>query len=277
MLESAIKSLNLALPMLYCLATAVYAVLFFKEDSTARKATTPLLVVTVLFHFIYLVLLMVRFKHLPFANVFEAISTLAFAVAIVYLYIEFRTNVKTTGWFVLFIVFSFQLISSLYIVHSEEIHPLLISKWFVLHTSLALLGYSAFATSAVFAFLYLMLYHQIKWKRFGVVYSRLPSLEILTDMNQTVALFGFVLLAIAVLVGMAWSNRVEIGFWRDPKFLVAIITLLIYGFSIAGRRFWNWQGKRVAYLTLLGFAIIVFSLMVVNLLFETFHSFSVTT
>jgi hypothetical protein len=42
---------------------------------------------------------------------------------------------------------------------------------------------------------------------------------------------------------------------------------------MVGRKFWGWSPRRVAFASLAGFAVILFSFVVVNLVFTSFHGF----
>ncbi len=61
---------------------------------------------------------------------------------------------------------------------------------FGLHAGMAILGYSAFAVSAIYGFLFLLLYHDLKSTHFGLIYRRLPSLDVLAKMNIRAAVLG---------------------------------------------------------------------------------------
>ena len=174
--------LVVALPLLYAGVVAVYAVTFFGNNNPLERLKRPLLIALILVHFVYLNLRTFAFEHPPITTVFEILTLLAASMSVAYLYIEYRTNVRNTGLFVLFLAFIFQTVSSLYVkdllVIPDYLHSLLLG----FHVSTALLGYTALALSAVYGLLYLMLYHEIRSSRFGMVYNRLPNLETLEIM-----------------------------------------------------------------------------------------------
>jgi ABC-type uncharacterized transport system permease subunit len=179
--DSLINILNISLPTLYALAWADYALLFFRDDAFAEKTASWLLYFTGTLHGISLLLLTIHQPHLPVATVFEAFSLLAFSVLVVYLLIESRIGVRTTGFFIVGFVFAFQLVSSAFITRPTEVNPLLADPSFVLHASTAVLGYSGMAISAIYGLLYLMLFYDIKKHRFGLIYKQLPSLEVMAN------------------------------------------------------------------------------------------------
>jgi ABC-type uncharacterized transport system permease subunit len=195
--ETFINTLNIILPTLYALAWADYALLFFRNDNFAEKTAPWLLYLTGILHGLDLLLRGLHFRHYPVATVFEAFSLLAFSVLVVYILIEWRTGVRTTGFFIVAFVFIFQLVSSAFITPPPtDINPLLADPSFVLHASTAVLGYSGMAISAVYGLLYLMLFYDIKKSRFGIIYKQLPSLEVMANFTYRAATLGFIFLSV---------------------------------------------------------------------------------
>ena len=116
--------------------------------------------------------------------------------------------------------------------------------------TLAILAYAAFALSFVLSILYLIQSRQIRRGRTGLLFSRLPPLEVLGRMNRTSVSIGLAVLALSVVLGLVWAER----FWTtlaDPKVEWAVLTLLVYGLLLwMDRR--GWEGPRVALLSILG-------------------------
>jgi len=142
---------------------------------------------------------------------------------------------------------------------------------FALHVTLAILAYAAFTFSFVLSILYLIQDRQIRRRRTGLLFSRLPALEVIGRMNRTSVTIGLAVLTVALVLGVFWAEVV----WRslaDPKVEWAVLTILIYGFLLwMDRR--GWEGPRVAVLSILGFGVMLFSYTIVNLYFSRTHSF----
>ena len=234
-MESGIQAQNIILPTLYALLWADYALLFFRNDLFAERTAKHLLRITVGAHAIYLMMRSVTYHHFPFATVFEAFSVLAFSVIALYLVIESRIGVRTTGFFIIGIVFVFQIISSAFVEAPESFSDLLWEPAFILHVTTALLGYSGMAISAVYGLLYLMLFYDIKKHRFGLIYKQLPSLEVMSSFTYRSATLGLVFLTIAMVGGLALLVRVYGTYWSwDPKLMITFIAWLIYSLCVAG-------------------------------------------
>lgn len=229
----------------------------------------------IILHLVYLLDRTVAFDHPPVTTVFEIFTVLSFCIAAAYMFIERRSKAKETGYFILNIAFFFQVGSSLFIKDLLEVPEILRSNWFGLHVTSALLGYAAITISAVYGFLYLMLYHQIKVNNLGVIYKKLPNLETLEKMNFTAVTMAFGLLTLAIIVGFIWLQRTFSDYsLSDPKLIGTLIIWGVYGIGIIAKKTGELKGRKVMILSVAGFVIAVFSMTVINMFFSGFHKFN---
>jgi ABC-type transport system involved in cytochrome c biogenesis permease subunit len=272
--RSFVDILVVALPLLYAGVVAAYGVSFFRGGAQLERWKFVSIVAVVVAHGVYLSLRTVAFDHPPITTVFEIMTMLAFSIAVGYLYIETRTGTTNTGFFILLVAFLFQTSSSVFIKDlttvPEYLHSLVLGS----HVSAALLGYTAISLSAVYGLLYLLLYHEIKSNRFGVIYTRLPNLELLESMSYRAEVFGFAMLTIGILVGVLWLPRVfsTFSYW-DPKLVGSVVIWILYAGGLAAKRRFGWQGKKTMILSLVGFAFVFLSMTVINLYLSGFHTF----
>lgn len=269
-----LKLIEIILPILYFSTVWAYAKAFFSGSKRAENLKTPFLSITLLSHTVYIILRAAAFSHPPITSVFEIFSLIAFTVTISYAYIEIRTQNRTTGYFILMLPFFFQFFSSVFIREQEHIPPIFHNNMLGIHVSSALLGMTAITLSAVYGLLYLMLYHDIKSSQFGVIYKRLPNLEVLERMSFIATIFGFFLLTIAIVIGLVWLPREVSNFsYTDPKLFGTIAVWLIYAAGFAARTVAGWHGRRIIVLSMFGFALAIFSMTIINILFTSFHRF----
>jgi ABC-type uncharacterized transport system permease subunit len=273
-MKTVIDAFTIVLPVLYFWTVWAYAKAFFKDSVLAKRVKTPLLLITLAVHLAYLLLRTVLFDHPPITTIFEIMSIISFSIAAAYAVIEFQTKVKNTGYFILILAFLFQLFSSLFIEDLSEVKPILRSYLLGIHVSSALLGYAAIAISAVYGFLYLMLYHHIKSSRFGVIYTKLPNLETLERMSMLSIVVGFSFLTIAISVGLFWLPRAFEHFsYFDPKLIGTVFIWAMYGVGLGAKRTIGWQGRKIMILSIIAFAVSFFSLTIINVYFSAFHKF----
>lgn len=265
---------NFVLPVCYTLTVWSYAKAFFSDSLLHKKLNTPFLLVTALGHISYLLARTWQFGHPPITTIPEIMTLIAFSITAAYIVIEYRTGVKNTGYFIMILAFLFQLGASLFIQDLVVVNPVLRSNLLGIHVLSALLGYTAIAISAVYALLYLMLYHNMKSSRFGAIYSKLPNLETLERLSFVSIALGFVLLSIAIVVGFIWLPKAFGDFsYFDPKLIGTITIWVLYAVGLFTKKTLGWQGRRMMLLSIAGFLISFFSLTIVNVFFSGFHNF----
>lgn len=273
-MNSFIDFLNGLLPFLYIITFAVYSYDFMKADKRLIHYKRLFLFITLLTHLIYLLVRTAAFDHPPITNVFEIFTVLAFSVAFSYFILELATDIRGTGLFIIIISIIFQIISSLFIEDLLEVKDVLRSHLLGSHVFTALLGYAGFTISAVYGFLYLILYKDIKLNKFGLIFNRLPSLEVLERLSYISAIIGFILLTIAMVIGVIWLPKAFPDFsYTDPKLISSFIVWLLYGIGILSKTFGKWRGKKVVVLSIIGFVMAIMSTMISNFLATSFHSF----
>jgi ABC-type transport system involved in cytochrome c biogenesis permease subunit len=273
-MRTVLEILTYFLPVCYFLTVWLYAKGFFSGAKSAERAKTRFLVFSLLTHLLYLVTRTSFLGHPPITSIFELMTLLSFCIAAAYLFLEQRTKVHETGYFILNLSFIFQLISSLFIRNEVNVNPILQSNWLGFHVTSALLGYAAIAISAVYGFLYLMLYHEIKASRFGVIYKKLPSLEVLEGLSSRATAFGFTLLTAAIVIGVLWLSRDIPDFsYFDSKLIGTFLIWILYGGGILAKRLAGWKGRKMMILSVSGFALAFFSLTIINIFFSEFHAF----
>ncbi len=273
MLQYFVDFVKISLPMLYLFTIFLYGLAFFLDEQFGIRNRTRFLVGTLIVHFIYLISHTILTGHPPVTSVFEIMTVVSFTIGVAYLYIEFRSHVKDTGMFILGLAFLFEVVSAAFINEYIQVKPALKSSVLGLHVASAMLGYSALTMSAVYGGLYLMMYHEIRSSKFGIVYRKLPDLQTLEKLSYRSIYLGFFFLTIVVLIGYVWLPQTIDNFsYSDPKLVITDIVWLIYLVAVLFRRIMRWTGRTVIIVSIVGFALTLASLMVVNAL-HSFHNF----
>jgi len=269
-----IRIFNAALPFLYILTFAFYAYDFFKGGERFSNAKRLSLFLTLFIHCSYLILRTVEFDHVPITNVFEIFTLLACTISFSYFVLELLTDIRGTGMFILIFSIIFQIISTLFIKDLMEVKPVLRNHFLGLHVVSAMLGYSGLTVSAVYGFLYYLLFNKIKKGDFGLLYERLPNLEIMERLSFVAAVIGFALLTIAIIMGALWLPKAFPNFSHfDPKLVITTLIWVMYGAGIISKLMGKLQGKKAILFTMIGFVLAMVSIAVSNFLAESFHTF----
>jgi ABC-type transport system involved in cytochrome c biogenesis permease subunit len=199
-----------------------------------------------------------------------------------YLYLELTTEERAMGVFILPIIVLLQIIP---VVHPgvENKDPILDSPWFWVHVSSLLFAYASFALAGMLGLVYMLQFKQIKKKHLGYFYTRLPSLQIVDDMNSRAVTVGWLFLTIGVVAGVIWAAQartlvpgdpnLQLMSLADPKVFIAVLTWAVYSFAVFARRTLGWSGRRAAWLSAVGFGIVLLNFLPVTYFVTTSHTF----
>jgi len=269
-----IHTINILLPFFYISTFAIYFYDFQQGGKKFENSKRVFLFITLIVHFFYLLLRTIEFDHPPITNVFEIFTVLAFAISFSYFILELVTDIRGTGPFIIIISIIFQIISTLFIQDLTEVKEVLRNNLLGIHVISALIGYSGITISAVYGVLYLILYNEIKLNKFGLIFNRLPSLEILERMSFIAAIIGFVFLTITIIIGIIWLPQAfpNITF-LDPKLIGTFAVWILYGIGLINKFMGKWRGKKLIILSIFGFSLAILSTMLTNFLAKSFHSF----
>jgi cytochrome c-type biogenesis protein CcsB len=101
----------------------------------------------------------------------------------------------------------------------------------------------------------------------STVFKLLPELNIVDELNHQLIMFGFLFLSVGIITGAVWANSAWGRYWGwDPKETWSLITWLIYAALLHFRMMRGWRGKRIAVLSIIGLAAVLFTYFGVNLL-----------
>jgi len=214
--------------------------------------------------------------HAPLSNMYESLVFFSWTIAVIYLVIERSYKNRIIGAFAMPIAFLAMAYASLSPNVSDRIQPLipaLKSNWLIAHVITCFLGYAAFAIAFGVSVMYL-----VKRRATGETEMRLlarfPDSDVLDEVTHQMVMFGFLFLSIGIITGAVWANSAWGSYWSwDPKETWSLITWFIYATLLHARMMRGWHGKRIAYLSIIGFMAVIFTYLGVNLL-PGLHSYA---
>lgn len=100
--------------------------------------------------------------------------------------------------------------------------------------------------------------------------------DLLDEVGYRSVAIGFPVFTLGALIfAMIWAQVAWTRFWGwDPKEVWALITWLFYAAFLHLRLSKGWHGEKSAWLAVVGFAIIMFNLVAVNLVIAGLHSYA---
>ena len=270
---------------LYLYALAALIFLFYTLTERKRLFTSALVVVGfgLLVHTAGLVGRTINIGRLPFTNMYEFTLFFAWGVILAYLITQRKHPVPLLGIVVMPVAVVLMAAASMMTTVARPLMPALQSYWLQSHVATAVLAYGAFGVSFGVGVLYLIRDAQpvalgstgsgTSTVMQGI--SLLPSTETLDKLLYRVVSFGFVFLTLVLITGAVWAEQAWGAWWSwDPKETWALITWLVYALFLHGRFTRGWQGRRTAWLAILGFAAVMFTLFGVTWLMPGLHSYS---
>src|SRR5207248_9133851 len=273
--------MNITPLVIYAAAMVAYGWHFTERNPLVGRTATTLLIFAALAHTFVIGMLTMDVGHVPVAGATSAISTFVWLLALAYLYIELTTDERAMGVFILPLLVSLQAIPALR-PGVEDLAPVLQGPLFGVHVSSLLFAYASFALACVIGVTYVLLFKEIKAKHLGIFSARLPSLQVLDRMNHRAIVIGWIFLTIGLLIGAvmvfetsaaATSPQVHLMSLDDPKIFFAVVCWAVYSFELFAARRIGWGGRRMAYLSAVGFAIVLMNFVPISYFVNQSHRF----
>jgi cytochrome c-type biogenesis protein CcsB len=218
------------------------------------------------------------YGHAPLSNLYESLVFAAWAIMLVYFLSEWRTKQKTLGVFPSLLAFLCMAYASFSPDIGSEIQPLvpaLKSNWLIAHVVTCFLGYAAFGVAFGISIFYLLKRTFAGNPQPESFFAAIPDLRHLDEFNYQMILFGFLWLSVGIITGSVWANSAWGSYWSwDPKETWSLITWLVYAALLHARAMKGWRGKRVAWLSIVGFGCVIFTYFGVNFLLSGLHSYA---
>ncbi|MEO2067931.1 MAG: cytochrome c biogenesis protein CcsA, partial [Desulfurobacteriaceae bacterium] len=96
-------------------------------------------------------------------------------------------------------------------------------------------------------------------------YHKTPSLTLLESVIYHSLTVGFTFITISMFAGALWSSKVFGTYWSwNPKEIATLITWFVYAGIIHLYIYKSFKGKRLCYMSILGFVIIMLNFVGIN-------------
>ncbi|MBU2591474.1 MAG: cytochrome c biogenesis protein [Nitrospinae bacterium] len=198
---------------------------------------------------------LLRYERETYSIPFGYFTFFSWCIVLASLLAEFRFKIRYISFFL--IPISMLLLGhSYYQPHlaAEVLYPTMF--WFFAHTIFFFLGYAALAITFAVGIMFILQERQLKSKQAGLIYHRLPSLEVLDHINGLAVDIGFPLISAGIMTGIIWSRQRYLGgFIGIDKLWPVIATWIIYAILFFGRIVLGWRGRRAAQVSVIGFMV----------------------
>lgn len=247
---------------------------------------TSLTVLALLFHLAGTLGRGIAAERVPWANMYEFALTGTLLIVAVYLVVLRLYDLRFLGAFLLGM--TVLLLGGATLGFYVEVAPLmdpLKSVWLVIHVFVASLATALFALACGVSVTQLMQGRRERLlaadaagnaARKGPRFLRtIPSAETLETLAYRFTIVGFMFWSFTLIAGAIWANDSWGRYWGfDVKEVWTFVIWVLYAGYIHARATRGWRGARSAWLSIVGFAAVLFNFTIVNIYFPGLHSYS---
>lgn len=242
-------------------ASAVYLVFFVTQNKKIRRIARLILLISGILQTCYIFSRYLLAGYTPITTQHETVVFFAWSTTWAYLSFRWRYTVKNFGTFVSLLILCLLTAAAFASRDIMPLKPVLQSWWLPVHAGVSLVAYGFFSLAFCGGLMYLLQERELKSKRFGYFFSRLPSLDALDQLNSHCLAIGFVFMTLGIVTGSVWTRQAFGTYWQwRPKEVWSLIAWFVYLIQLHQRFTVGWRGKRAAVMALVGFAIVIFTL-----------------
>lgn len=260
MTDLAMTRLHEWMVVLYAVSLVFYFIDYLNKDKIAHRSAFWLLTIVYLLQTIFFVLFIVDTKRFPILSLFEGIYFYAWLLITLSILFHLFSKVGYAVFFLNVIGFILMTVHTFMPTHQipSAVEEALISELLFIHITFAILSYVGFTMTFVFAFLYLLLYKNLKKRKWSKQFGRLPSLQQAATGMKVGILTGVPFLFISLILGTQWAY---VSFDEMPLFDVKIIgsfiLLITYGFVLYFHHKGRLRGNDFAWVSILAFLFVI--------------------
>lgn len=255
--------------LLYFIAMAMYFFIVATKNEKRGGVAQRILTLGFIAHTLAIIVRGIGAGRVPLANQYEFATAFAWGIALFFMIYMKKYKLNSIGAFIAPILF---LIIGYAAMQNRTVRPLmpaLQSGWLVIHVSMAVIGYGAFAVAAGVSLMYLA-----KRKSARVRALALPSDAELDSMSYKAVKVGYLFLTLCIITGAIWAQYAWGRYWAwDPKETWSLITWIIYTIYLHQRFRKGMKDTKAAWFCVVGFLCVVFTYIGVNNLLPSLHSY----
>jgi cytochrome c-type biogenesis protein CcsB len=245
---------------LYFAATVTFLTYLLRRSEALSNVSLGITAAGFLFHTVALTFRMAAASSSVSPSFSEALTFFSWTMILVFLAVEFRHRIHVLGSFMVPLALVSLVLAAALPETVPTLKPVFKTLW--VHVTLSMLGTVGFTVAFVAGVMYLIQDRLLKSKRFNVLYSKLPALDFLDHLNHQSIVMGFPLLTVGIVTGAISAEFARGSYLNwNPEQTWALITWLFYFVVLLGRLTVGWRAKRAAYLTVVGFACVILTLV----------------
>jgi cytochrome c-type biogenesis protein CcsB len=163
---------------------------------------------------------------------------------------------------------------------AAQLAPSLKSYWLAIHVTVAFIATALFTLAFSATVLYLVQdWRERRRAEGGTVgmsfMEALPSSRELDQAAYRVHALGFPLWTFTLVAGAIWAENAWGRYWGwDPKEVWTLVAWVVYAGYLHARATRGWEGRKAAWIALVGYGCVLFNFLGVNIFFVGMHSYA---
>ncbi len=261
--------------------TAGDSMRYGKERRVVARVAVALTVVAAVVQGFAVVFRGLAAGRVPWGNMYEFCTTGSFVVAVVFLLVLTRRDLRFLGTFVIGLVLVMVVAASVsFWTPVGHLVPALQSYWLIIHVSIAVMSSALFTLT--FAMSVLQLFQARREasiasgkKDKALVMRLVPNALSLENLSYRINGIAFVGWTLTLMFGAIWAEKAWGRFWGwDTKEVWTFVIWVVYAGYLHARATKGWTGTRAAWLSIVGYLCVVFNFTIVNMYFSGLHSYA---
>lgn len=259
--------------MLAIMGTAAAGLYMWLKLNWLPKVEVVLVAGATVLMFTTVIMRMQKTGSLPVNSVYEFILAFVLVMLVIALIAIWKIKLPGLNLFILLVAtvllgVSFGISDSV-----TPLMPALQSNWRVVHVLTAIASYSSFAVAFGLGISYLVVVPK-KIPEGGLPAEKVEKGEFIEGLMYNSVVVGFIFLTLLLVTGSIWAEDAWGAWWSwDPKETWALITWIIYAIYLHLHGKKEWRGHKGCYLSIIGFACVLFTLLGVTFLMGGLHSY----
>jgi len=265
-----LQMLAVLLPAVYATSAALFA---GAVDADRERAARWTLRAAIALHALDLVLRAMRVHEFPIVDLWTTVSATAFSTALLWSLVARGARHSGSGGIVLALVAFVQFLASSFIELTPLARAVPLDALRIVHVAMSVVAVSALVLSGLHGALWLTLFREMRKRRFGFLFQRLPDLDVLSRMTRRAALAGFLGLTVGLNVGIGLAHSLKSpGFdYRHPEVLLSLLLWVHFGVVAFSQLIPGLGARRASFAAAGGLVVLLLSLFLM-LLPHPFHA-----
>jgi HemX protein len=230
-----------------------------RPDNKIETLATRISWIALFLYLAWMIILSVYQGQLPFVSIGQLLAFFGFLIWGAHIYVQRKVKQGILVIAPIITVIAMTLMSLIIGTQPVQVPDMFSSVWVSFHITFAVAGAVLVQGAGIHSLGYVILHRQIKQRKFGPLFTLLPSLEDLARLRTVAILTGWLLISFGMIGGIVWMGiRTEFFEILTGHLGIAIIFWIIISITAVANRF-RWLSQY----QLSGFSVILSAVILI--------------